>query len=639
MRNPAVAVRRSVGMAWRAARADDLLERSQRAPVDAVVTRPLVASWTAYRVGSRDTRTIVLRERPRTITAGWMAQLLALQVPGVESSVTVAQHIEPIPPGTAARHLSRKRAEHESTIKVQERMGNSPTEETLLALADVIESQRNVAAGLIRLFSVAVQITCEAPVDAPLGIDGRTAVRQLTDAVEDVLSGMLADCHPVDDEHDRGFLASLPTGKALPPRRTWDTTELAYSWPCIGNAVSMEPGPNTTYLGFDLHDQTPMYLDFYNHAAGPEAPTVAIIGMTGSGKTSLMQKIAVEALGHEQPPEEILVVDPKGDFRPLAAHLGDLARVVTFGGAEGASVPNLFVIGPTVPGVNAVHERIKVVTGWLDLVCATGGRGELVTLSPDERAALGSAVRGVYQEAGIDPVHPTTWTRPAPRLLECWAMLRALGSPLAARLEPFAVGEYASIFSSDRTTPTGARLVVYDTSALEAKWQHLATYMVMAEGWMRSLADRRRRLLLLDELREILGNPSSAELPGRAFAMGRSLKLMTVAGSQQVADWEVTEQGRRALNNAATIFLAKQAAGPNMTAVRARYPALTDADALFLASAGASAHLRDRRGEFMLLTRGGRARIKVDLTPLERSLFESDPDARTFTKLASQLAA
>ena len=113
-------------------------------------------------------------------------------------------------------------------------------------------------------------------------------------------------------------------------------------------------------------------------------------------------------------------------------------------------------------------------------------------------------------------------------------------------------------------------------------------------------------------MKTLLEHPESARLVAHLYALGRAYRLSVWSMSQLLSDYMQTAEGERAIQNAHTVRLLRQAAGKGAEDAQARY-ALADADRRYLESCG--------RGQGLLVTPRGHVRLRIAPSPWELELM------------------
>lgn len=285
---------------------------------------------------------------------------------------------------------------------------------------------------------------------------------------------------------------------------------------------------------------------------------------------------------------------------------------------------------------NPVMEQTRLATGLLALMVAEAGQ----TLRKVERSVAEAAILDAYRARGIDPDAPETWTPPAlegpdhdpqgkgvPLLPDVLTELERAGRgrggrgghggsevarSLAERLRPFCTGTLAGLFSQPTLLRLEARLTSFDLEGLDSELRPLAVWLIANHVWKLARRDRRKRLLSLDEVKTLLEHPESARLVAHLYSLGRAYNLSVWSMSQLLSDYTSTPEGERALQNAHTVLLLRQAAGKGAQDAQERY-GLSGEDRVYLETCP--------RGYGLLVTPRGQARVHITPSPWELELM------------------
>lgn len=408
-----------------------------------------------------------------------------------------------------------------------------------------------------------------------------------------------------------------PTGwhprQRIPYRRTIDSTTLLASSPSLTHEVGTGTGP---LWGVTIGERAPVRLDLWDTAAGWPAAHVVFVAQTGAGKTVTFGHLLCEHLTLPDPPR-IVILDPvKGDYRRLVRSVG--GEIIFLGSGRGGTDINAFDLpaATVLSGTgeetrqNPVLVQTRLVTGLLALMVAEDGQ----RLRRLERAQIEQAIVSAYASKGISADRPSSWTLPVeamPVLPDVLTELERSGADdLAVRLRPFCTGTLSGLFNRPTTLRMDAQVTSFDLEGMDEELRPLAIWLVGNFVWKAAKADRRRRILALEEVRTLLEYPESARLVAHLYSLGRAYGLSVWSATQRVGDFTATAEGRQALENAPTICLLRQA--PGSVAEAGERFGLPDAEQVWLQGC--------RSGEGLLLGPRGRTRFQVMPPPAVLSL-------------------
>jgi hypothetical protein len=123
--------------------------------------------------------------------------------------------------------------------------------------------------------------------------------------------------------------------------------------------------------------------------------------------------------------------------------------------------------------------------------------------------------------------------------------------------------------------------------------------------WKLAKGDRKRRVLVLEEVGTLLERPESARLVAHLYTLGRAYGLSVWSTTQLISDYTATLEGTRALDNAHTSLLLRQAKGGSLPA-QARY-GFSDQERVWLEGAAT--------GEGWLTTPKGGGQLRICPAP------------------------
>lgn len=329
---------------------------------------------------------------------------------------------------------------------------------------------------------------------------------------------------------------------------TLSTDGLAAFYPFVEESI-MEPFG--VLVGLLLDDAAPVLLDRWRHASY----SWGVFGMTGSGKSFAASLIALRTRW-TQPDVELYVVDPLGEFAPLAGATG--------GSVVRPAVPGGPRINPLDPGnpTSDPPEKVARVTAVL--------RALFPTLSDEEGAALDTAVARLYGPG-----------RPVPVLAD---LLREVeGLPivpprLLGLLEVFRSGSLRHLDGPTTVDWSRTPLVLDLTGAAEAQLPfYLAFLLDSVYGRLR--ATERPKLVLVDEAHLLARHPATSEFLDRLVRHVRHFRAGLLIASQNPDDFLRTESGRSLLRNLRASLLLRL---PEVSDAARSFFHLTEAEAEWL---------------------------------------------------------
>jgi len=459
-------------------------------------------------------RTLYVVAPPPMTAPGWLRALVAPECP-----VTLVLHVRGL-------HRGWERRRQAWRLKIMQGAGNGTDITTGIAAEEAAAQARALHTAGNAIVRVGCYIRLEGDTRAQL--DGR-----VSRVLQTLRDGLLAE-PGYGLAHQQPLYHSTLPGYSDSARATyrWDATTVGNAWPFL----AFNPGTRTlgTLLGTtdQAGDVVSLALDdpdLYNRIG-------VVVGRVGTGKTSLLQKIA---LGFLLRGDLATMVSSVDSFGALCAIAGGARAVL--GGPSSATIN---VWDGDRAGDEERAERVRFVSAALDLLL----RG----LSGLEPAFLDEAVRAVYADT---PDRAPVMTDLYRHMERAWTAAgvdaddKKVWRALGWKLRPYVLdGQHARLVDGPTTVALDAPLLAFDTSPLEdnATLRNYAYFAVFAiVERRRALARARSRasgrgsadhLTGLDEAWGLLTSPQAREYINRDARKARHGGNCVIFASQQVKD-------------------------------------------------------------------------------------------------------
>jgi type IV secretory pathway VirB4 component len=522
--------------------------------------------------GDGYTATFTILDYPATLPFAWIETLLVS--PQAHSEISV--HVDPVPTDIAAAQLRKRRARMEATQRYTAAHGRLDDPRLEAAASDAAELAERLAGGETRLHRMAVYVTVHAETTEDLDL----ACARFRAAA----SAQLMDARPLTFRQLPGITATIPVGIDGPGcAKTVDTETVAAGFPFSSPEVPGTPSASSVLYGLNLASGAPVLWDRWaqdNHNS-------VVVARSGAGKSYFTKS---ELLRQLYSGVQISVIDPDGEYRKLAEHVGGTVHTP----GRGRSINPLAL--PAEAEADALTRRRMFVGTLVETAL-----GEPLTAA--ETALVDAAAAQVYTSAGITE-DASPWARTPPVAADLLAVLEAgdeTAASLATRLAPYVNGGLSGLLA-DRANAadeaaTGVHLQVFDLSELAEELAPLTTLVVLDQIWRSLRGDGRRRLIVVDEAWLLLSDGAGAKFLSRTAKSARKRMAGLMVVTQDASDLLGSELGHTVIANSATQILLRQA--PQSVDAVAEAFGLTDAERGVIASA--------RRGEALLL--GGDARV------------------------------
>ena len=497
-------------------------------------------------------RGVVITAFPREVSVGWLAPLLLH-----DDILDLTIHIHPQDQSTMMRQLRRRRVSYASTRLWNRRQGRLDDPDVDLAQSDVTRLMNQLASGGERIFEVSLVLLVRAPDRA--GLDERT--ERLMAVLRTVFLDPVA--YPTTFEHAQALRTMLPEGQdALRRTITLDSMSLATTFPFLSNSLLM---PGGCLLGVTGAGE-PVLLDPWE-TTSLENPHAFVGGVTGAGKSYLGKLWLIRSLlSGGVRGEHCSVIDPDGEYTPLAAALGGTVVRIAPGSAQHLNPFDLLPPGydlasylDEVTHLDRLAEKIQDLHALLDLMLADHG----TVLAMREKALLDRALYEVYRRVGIT-TDPQTHGHLPPRLSDLADVLRSgeCGSDdtaLGLRLSRYTEGSLAGVLGSQTNVPLDSHLVVWDTREMRGDLRPVGIWLIADCLWTQAVYQRSvRRALYIDEAASLIEHPEGGRFLANLSRRARKRYLRLVTMTQSPERFVSDEWGGIVASNAATKILKLQ---------------------------------------------------------------------------------
>ena len=317
-------------------------------------------------------------------------------------------------------------------------------------------------------------------------------------------------------------------------------------------------GSRGAYVGVDhLAAGLPFAFDpFDAYAAGLVTnPNVVVVGEPGTGKSATMKALLTRTVRRGR---WIAVVDPKGEYAPLADELG-LARIRLHPGGQARVNPLEHHLAAGVADT-ANHQATMVAA----LLASVLGRD----LAPIEEATLTWALLDLAGRPTPTLVDLSRWLREPPAEAakragrSCGDLARDVES-LTFGLVRLLDGDLRGMFDGRTNVAVDwdGPGVVVDLAALHDDPDAMRAVVVATTAWLGAQFARSgpRRILVLDEAWALLASERAARFLQASFKLGRAQGVANVAVLHRLSDLRSQADDGTVTTKVATGLLADAA--------------------------------------------------------------------------------
>ncbi|OGL37411.1 conjugal transfer protein TraC [Candidatus Saccharibacteria bacterium RIFCSPHIGHO2_12_FULL_49_19] len=512
---------------------------------DFIAPSSLVFNSSHFQLGTRYARTYYTYGYPRQVYTGWLSSLI-----NVDEILDLSMVIRPVKSEVVLNNLRKKVSQLEAGIQIDAEKGRVRDPAKQAAILDAEEMRDKLQVGEERFFRFGMYFTVYA--------SSMDELQFITHKIESLLGQQLVYSKPASAQQEQAFNSVVPQfSDQLQIYRNMNTGAISTSFPFTSADLTQENG---ILYGINMHNSGLVIFDRFSLENGNSV----VFAKSGAGKSFAVK---LEALRSMMFGTEIFIVDPENEYQRMCDAVGgayvrlslnsstrinpfDLPKVVDSEEADNALRSNLITL----------HGLLRLMMGGAQTQLIRGTEATLPALSPTEEADLDSALIETYAKAGITN-DPLTHVSTPPTIADLYDTLLHMGGSgpqLAQRLRKYTSGTFAGIFSQQSNVDVNNPMVVFNIRDLEDELRPVAMYIVLNYIWNKTKADRKRRLLIVDEAWQLMHFEDSANFLFSLAKRARKYNLGVTTITQDVEDFMASRMGRAIVANASMQLLLKQ---------------------------------------------------------------------------------
>lgn len=363
--------------------------------------------------------------------------------------------------------------------------------------------------------------------------DSKEKLDSDTKTIQGIGRGYLVDIKPLTYQQENGLNTCLPLcSNKLEIRRSLITESAAVFMP-LDNQELYDPDGGIFY-GMNAGSKNIVMANRTHLKNG----NGIIIGAPGSGK-SMAAKNEMIQVNLRHPNDVVIVVDPEGEYRPLADILdGEVIRI-----APGSGVHlNPFDIELDTEEDNPIAQKSDFIKALMQTII--GGDDDRAGLTAAAASIIDRCVQLVYEPylQSYDPETKSYNPNALPTLMDFYHTLRDQDGydamQLADSLEMYTTGTL-NYFAYPTNVEYHKRFVVYDIMEIGSSMKNIGMQIVLNNVWNRIIAGRRRGnnvWFYVDEFHVMLSNNRSADFLSTMFKRARKYGGIPTGITQNIVD-------------------------------------------------------------------------------------------------------
>jgi len=521
-------------------------EKGVTALRDFIAPSSLQFNGNYFQLGTRYARTYYVYGYPRQVYTGWLSSMINL-----DEVIDLAMIIQPVDSQVVLNNLRKKVSQLEAGVQIDNEKGRVRDPAKQAQILDAEEMRDKLQVGEERFFRFGMYFTIYG--------GSLDELEFISHKVESLLGQQLVYSKPASAQQEQALNSVLPQfADQLEIYRNMNTGAISTSFPFTSADLTQDNG---ILYGINMHNSGLVIFDRFSLENGNSV----VFAKSGAGKSFTVK---LEALRSMMLGTEIFIVDPENEYQKMCDAVGgayvrlslnsttrinpfDLPQVVDNNEADNALRSNLITL----------HGLLRLMLGGAEaqLLQANGGAA-MPALTPAEEADLDAALIETYAKAGItnDPLTHGSLPPTVSDLYDTLLHMGGTGPQLAQRLRKYTSGTFAGIFSQQSNINVNNSMVVFNIRDLEDELRPVAMYIVLNFIWNKTKADRKRRLMIVDEAWQLMRYEDSANFLFSLAKRARKYNLGVTTITQDVEDFMASRMGRAIVANASMQILLKQ---------------------------------------------------------------------------------
>ncbi len=559
--------------------------------LDFISPSAMEVSASCLQIGSVFCRTLLVSAYPRTLSIGWLSNLINQDMP-----LDISIFIHPVDTDKILKGLRKKAAEIESQMHIESEKGLARDPKLEMAFQNVEVLRDKLQEGSEKIFKTGVYVN----------VFGKNSeeLDKKTELLESLLNSRLIYVKKAVFRMKEGFDSCLPicTDKLLADLNL-NTGPLSTSFPFISADVTSNQG---ILYGINRHNNSLILFDRFSM----ENANMVIFAKSGAGKS---YTVKLEALRCMMMGAEVIVIDPENEYRYLAEAVGGSFIKISLTSPNHIN-PFDIVDEPGVEMADILRNNIASLIGLFRII--------LKQVTPEEDTVLERAIKETY---AIRDITENTQKEEIPKLSfplldDFYEVLRNMngGEDLAMRMEKYTKGIFSGFLNNPSNITLNNKLVVFNIRDLEEELRPIAMYMVLNFIWKEIRINVKKRLILVDEAWVMMQNDDAARF---MFSIAKRIRkyfggLTTI--TQDVSDFTSSRYGKAIVSNSSIQLLMRQSQSSIDVISDTFY--LTDREKYLLMESGV--------GEGIFFAGNKRAAIKVVASYGEDKIVTTNPAQR-----------
>jgi conjugal transfer ATP-binding protein TraC len=549
-------------------------------------------------LGDKFIQSYMLSEFPQIIYPNWLYDLNNYSEP-----IVISQFIKPIDSARALRGLRNRITNLAAQYYSKVEKGKINTTELEQAIQDARSVEDSIVRGTEKLYSMSMYLKLENTDLKELSKSDKT-LRELAFAKQIKL-------HSLVFKEKEGIENILPTGvDRIGEEFSLTSSNISSSLPFTTATLNDNDG---IFYGITLGGSKVRFDRFSKTSKNFNG---IVFATSGAGKSFAAKLEAYRSLFRGI---SVYVIDPEGEFKSLCDHVG--GTNIDINPESKTKVNPLQFFSNDIDSKETMRTHLGVVKGLIKIWLSN---------KTYNRGIVSKAVNEAYTAKGIILEDPKTYSKEPPTisdLITSFEKQGVEGKRISIELLEYSKqGELGDLYDNPTTSDVdfNAPMVVFNIQKVPEQEKQASIYYLSNFIWQKVLANRERKVLIIDEAHLLLKDESSATFIENLVRRGRKYNLGVICISQDVDDFLNHPQGSVIAKNADTalILSQKKQSVPNLV----KAFDLSDIEKDYIT--------RLTKGQGLFIKGNIHSHIYIYATEHEKKLFSSS--AEDLAKLDSQ---
>ncbi|MBU1137329.1 DUF87 domain-containing protein [Patescibacteria group bacterium] len=554
--------------------------------IDLIAPAGIRINPNSIEIDGKYARTIFVFTYPQTLSTSWFSPVITLS-----QEMNIAWFIHPADTNTALKNLTKKSAQIQSQISIQEESGRVRDPKLETALRSVEELRDSLQQGAERLLKFGLYIT--------FFTDNEKQLNEIENKIRALLETNMVYSKPSIFRQEQGFISTLPIEvDKISVYNSFNTGSVSSVFPFISSDLTDNKG---ILYGINRHNNSLILFDRFSL----ENANMVVFAKSGAGKS---YTIKLEILRTLIQGADIIIIDPEREYKYLTETVDGRFIDISLNSSAHINPFDLPKPGPDENPADILRSNILNLVGLIRIML--GG------LTPEEDAIIDNALTETYASRDITAESDFGNINP-PLMQDLHAILKGTegAKSLVTRLEKFISGTYANFFNQPTNIELNKKLVTFCIRDMEDELRPLAMYIVLHYIWNIIRSEIKKRLMVVDEAWIMMQHEDAANFLFSIAKRCRKYYLGLTTITQDISDFIESKYGKPIVNNSSLQLLMKQS--PATIGVVQQTFNLTDQEKLRL--------LESNVGEGIFFAGVKHVAIQVVASYGEDQIITSDP--------------